>query len=339
MAIIGGLDLHRAQITFDYLDTETGEVRRGRIAPATRTSVQAWLARLPAVRPADFAVEACTGWRFVVEELRAAGVTPHLAETADTAALRGPKRRAKTDRTDAHHLRQLLVGGALPESWIAPDHVLEARMRIRLYKTLVDERTGWQQRIKAALFHQGVPAIKDLMTVDGRGQLEAAVLSPAARELIDVALRAIARIDEELAPLRKELAALAARQPGCRALDALYGVGSVIAVALWAEFGDCRRFRNSRDAIRHSGLDVTVHASDERRAPGHLARQGPPVLRWALVEAAHCAARRTSPDHAHYASIASRAGANRAALTVARKIARRAHHILRSLDDAAMAAA
>lgn len=63
------------------------------------------------------------------------------------------------------------------------------------------------------------------------------------------------------------------------------------------------------------------------------------MLRWALVEAAHCAARQTSPDHAHYASVASRLGANRAALTVARKIARRAHHILRSLDEAAMAAA
>ncbi len=41
MAIVGGLDLHRAQITFDYLDTETGEVRRGRIAPATRCSLRA----------------------------------------------------------------------------------------------------------------------------------------------------------------------------------------------------------------------------------------------------------------------------------------------------------
>lgn len=240
MAIVGGLDLHRAQITFDYLDTETGEVRRGRIAPATRESLRAGLAKLPPVRPADFAVEACTGWRFVVEELRAASVTPHLAETADTAALRGPKRRAKTDRTDAHHLRQLLLGRTLPESWIAPDHVLEARVRIRLYKTLVDERTSWQQRIKAALFHQGVPTIKDLLSAEGRECVTRAELSVAARELIDVALRAIARINEELAPLRRELAVLAARQPGCRALDALYGVGQVIAVAIWAEMGDCR---------------------------------------------------------------------------------------------------
>ena len=36
MPIVGGLDIHRKQITFDYLDTVTGEVRRGQIAPADR---------------------------------------------------------------------------------------------------------------------------------------------------------------------------------------------------------------------------------------------------------------------------------------------------------------
>ena len=36
MPIVGGLDIHRKQITFDYLDTVTGQVRRGQIAPADR---------------------------------------------------------------------------------------------------------------------------------------------------------------------------------------------------------------------------------------------------------------------------------------------------------------
>jgi hypothetical protein len=31
MAIVAGFDVHRAQITFDALDMETGEVVRGRI--------------------------------------------------------------------------------------------------------------------------------------------------------------------------------------------------------------------------------------------------------------------------------------------------------------------
>jgi transposase len=98
MRIVGGLDVHRRQITFDYLDERSGQCRRGRIAPADRMLLRRWLATNATERPAAFAVEACTGWRFVVEELQRAGIEAHLAEPADTAAARGPKRRAKTDR-------------------------------------------------------------------------------------------------------------------------------------------------------------------------------------------------------------------------------------------------
>src|SRR4051812_49905091 len=126
MGIVGGFDIHRRQITFDYLDERSGETRHGRIAPAGRMLLGGWLEKLlaDAGSSAAFAVEGCTGWRFVVEELQRAGVEAHLAEPADTSAARGPKRRAKTDRTDARLLRELLVDGRLPESWIPPAHVL-----------------------------------------------------------------------------------------------------------------------------------------------------------------------------------------------------------------------
>ena len=81
----------------------------------------------------------------------------------------------------------------------------------------------------------------------------------------------------------------------------------------------------------------TVHSSDGKRARGRLSRQGSPLLRWALFEAAQCAARPSSPDHAYYRQVADRLGGNRAALSVARKIARRAHHTLRALGDEAFA--
>src|SRR3954452_19493720 len=107
MRIVGGLDVHRRQITFDYLDEHSGQCRRGRIAPADRMLLRRWLATNATERPAAFAVEGCTGWGVVVEEVRCAGVEAHLVEPADTATARGPKRRAKTDRTDARHLREL----------------------------------------------------------------------------------------------------------------------------------------------------------------------------------------------------------------------------------------
>ena len=36
MSIVGGFDVHRKQITFDYLDTVSGEVERGQILAADR---------------------------------------------------------------------------------------------------------------------------------------------------------------------------------------------------------------------------------------------------------------------------------------------------------------
>jgi hypothetical protein len=89
--------------------------------------------------------------------------------------------------------------------------------------------------------------------------------------------------------------------------------------------------------VRHTGLDITVYSSDGKRTPGKLSRQGSPLLRWELFEAAKCAARSGAPDHAHYRQVADRLGGNRAALSIARKIARRAHHTLRALGDEALA--
>jgi transposase len=338
MSIVGGLDVHRRQITFDYLDEGSGVVRRGRIQ-ADRQVLRRWLATEVIERPARFAVEACTGWRFVIEELAAAGIEAHLAEPADTAAARGPKRRAKTDRLDARHLRELLAQGRLPESWIPPEQVTELRVLLELFKDLRDEHTGWVQRLHATLFHQGAPAAEgDLLSALARRRLEAGTgLSPAAHQQVLTALRVIDRLNAELVALRRQLAAFARRQPGCRALQAHYGVGTITSVAIWAELGDTRRFSASRKAVRHTGLDITVHSSDDKRAAGRLSRQGSPVLRWALFEAAKCAARPGSPDHAYYTQVRDRAGGNRAALSVARKITRWAHHTLRDLGDEAFA--
>jgi transposase len=106
-----------------------------------------------------------------------------------------------------------------------------------------------------------------------------------------------------------------------------------------AELGDARRFSSSREAVRCGGLDITVHASDKRRASGHLSRQGPPVLRWALYEAAQTARRKTSPDYVYYRQAAERLGDSRALLSVMRKLLKRRYHTLRELGDDAVLSA
>jgi len=338
MAIVMGLDQHRAQITAEWIDTDTGEVSRARVAPALRPDVRRFVKRFAGQR-LEVALEATTGWRFVVEELRAIGADVHLAEPAETAARRGNKKRAKTDRADARHLRELLMIGRLPESWIPPEHLLDLRARVRLRHTLVDQRGEWQQRIQAALYHHGFPQRNGLLTAENRTWLEGLPLPESAQQQVAVALVMIDALDAQSAPITRRLRLYARRQPGCRALMKHYGIGELTAVTILAELGDARRFSSSRHAVRYAGLDITVHQSDQRRAAGHLSRQGPPALRWALFEAAQAARRPGSPDRLYYDQAAERLGGNRACLALARKLLKRSFHTLRELGDEGLAPA
>ena len=166
-----------------------------------------------------------------------------------------------------------------------------------------------------------------------------AELSPAGCQYVDTALRRIDELSAEIEPLRTQLISFARAQAACRALQARhYGVGWLCAAIIWAEIGDARRFHSSDQLVRFAGLDVTVYSSDSKRSPGHLSRQGSPELRWALFEAAKCAARRGSPDHGYYCRLAARPGNGKnPTLAVERKLLRRCYHTLRELGDAALA--
>jgi transposase len=163
--------------------------------------------------------------------------------------------------------------GRLPESWIPPEHLLELRAWVRLRHTLVDQRREWQQRIRAVLYHHGVPPRSWLLGAESRAWLAALQLPPAAREQITTARALIDAHDAQLESLDTELRDYAKRQPGCRALMRHYGIGPLTSITTLAELGDARRFNSSREAVRYAGLHITVHQSEARHAPGRFSRR------------------------------------------------------------------
>jgi transposase len=260
MSIVGGLDIHWKQLTFDWVDEPNGTWERGRIAPADREHLAGWLTRFdPATGgPVAFAMEGCTGWRYIAEEMAEAGVVAHLAEPADTSALRGPKRRAKTDKADAKLLRELLAAGRLPECYIPPPQVLEWRALLELYQDLRMQHTVWAQRIQAVCFHQGATAPGQARIVRGdRARLRAIVgeqLSICGRLQVNTALALMDTLAEHLERLRRRLLCTARGVQGARALmHDIYGAGPMCSLALCAWLGGENA---SRRRARRSGLSA-----------------------------------------------------------------------------------
>jgi transposase len=176
----------------------------------------------------------------------------------------------------------------LPECWVPPGHILECRALLELYHDLRAEHTAWVQRIHAVFFHQGAPQLGAGALRTGRGAAAvraaaAACLSPAEQLQVATALDMLACLEGQLGELRRRLVDTARHLTGARVLSArLYGVGPVTALAMTAWLGGAGRFSSSRKAVRFAGLDITVCSFDGKRSPGHLSRQGPAVLRWAV---------------------------------------------------------
>jgi transposase len=329
-----GLDQHRAQITAEWIDTETGEVRGGRVAPADRAGVRAFLERFRG-RGLEVALEATTGWRFVVEERRRIGARVHLAEPAEPAGLRGPKKRAKNDRADARHQRELLMVKRPPESWIPPDHILDLRARVRLRHTLSEQRGEWQQRIRATLYHHGCPQRRALMVGDGRAWLAAQLLPQTAREQVTVALAMIDALDAQMALIEKQLRAYARRQAGCSADGSLRDRGAD---------GD----HDPRRAGRLPAVLLLPAGRSLRRDGHHRARvrsasparpPEPPGAAGAALGAVRGRPGRPPPDQPdrdYYEQAADRLGSNGACLSIARKLLKRSYHTLRELGEEAL---
>jgi hypothetical protein len=101
--MVCGLDLHREQITFDALEIESGEVWRGRVWQPDRERFRRWLCRDVARRsngqPVTMAVEGCTGWRYVVEEITAAGFEAPLGGAGRHPGSAGPQ-ASREDRSE-----------------------------------------------------------------------------------------------------------------------------------------------------------------------------------------------------------------------------------------------
>jgi transposase len=266
---------------------------------------------------AEVVVEATYGWYWVVDMLAANGARVHLA---NPQGLSWGQRRVKNDERDAIDLADMLRLGRLPEAWIAPPAVRELRELVRYRAKLVALRSGLKAQVHAVMAKEGVlPSVGEMFGPTGNAQLDAMPLARNYAVRVESLRDLIGVYDREITMLERAVHAELRAHRGYRAVQALHGVGPIIAAILVAEIGDVSRFGSPAALCSWAGLTPRHRESDTKTVRGPITKQGSKLVRWALIEAV---SRYHGGVHlaVGYRRVAERRGVNKARVAVARKM-------------------
>jgi transposase len=229
-------------------------------------------------------LEATYGWYWAADCLAELGAAVHLAHPLGVRMF--SYRRVKNDERDAADLADLLRMGRLPEAWIAPPPTRELRGWVRHRAKLVGLRSNLKCQVHAVLAGAGVAVpMSDLFGASGRALLAGTRLAPESRARIDSLLRLIENLDFEVELFAKLVAGRLRTDPGYRAIQAIPGVGPILAAVFVAEIGDIDRFARPAQLASWAGLTPKHHESDTTVHRGRITKQGSRLVRWAAVEA------------------------------------------------------
>ena len=227
----------------------------------------------------EVVLEATYEWYWAADVLAEAGAVVHLAHPLGIKGF--AYRRVKNDERDAADLADLLRMGRLPEAWIAPPAVRGLREAVRRRCKLVALRSGLKAQVHAVLAKQGVRvAASDVFGAAGQRLLDAPY---AAR--VDSLRRLIDAFTFEIDVLAQRTAADLHEHRGYQAVQAIPGVGPVLAAVFVAEIGDVTRFARPQQLCSWAGMTPRHRESDTRVHRGRITKQGSPLVRWAAVEA------------------------------------------------------
>ncbi|HET9255055.1 MAG TPA: transposase, partial [Pseudonocardiaceae bacterium] len=176
--------------------------------------------------------------------------------------------------------------GRLPEAWIAPPATRELRELVRHRAKLVALRSNLTCQVHAVLAACGVQVpMTDLFGAGGQGLLERVVLAPAFRARVSSTRRLIETLDFEIELFTSLASGRLRGHPGYTAIQAISGVGPILAAVFVAEIGEVNRFRRAAQLASWAGLTPRHHESDTTVRRGPITKRGCRLVRQAAVEA------------------------------------------------------
>jgi transposase len=274
----------------------------------------------------EVVLEATFGWYWAADVLTEMGARVHLAHPLGN---NWGNRRVKNDERDAADLVDLLRLGRLAEAWIAPPEVREVREMVRYRAKLVRLRAGLKAQVHAVMGKHGVlPARVDMFGLGGTAQLDALELPMGYSMRLESLRDLIAVYDREITGLDRRIANTLVNHRGYRAIQAINGVGPVLAAVFVTEIGDVTRFPSPDRLCSWAGMTPRHRESDTKVRRGSITKQGSRLVRWAAVEAV--SKNHAGGDiHTAYKRIAERRGRKIAKVAAARKLLHLVYYGLR----------
>jgi transposase len=322
--LIIGCDFHPGFQQVAIFDKQTGEISGKRLQHAEEA--RAFYGGLP--EPALVGMQAC-GYTQWFEGLL--GELGHELWLGDAAQIRASVvRRQKTDRRDAEHLLELLLEERFPRLWVPTAAERDVRQLLLHRHHLVRSRTQVKNQLQALALNQGMQKKRQLWTKAGRAELQKLALPAYTAERRDECLQRLDYLDEQIRQLSQKVVAEAEQRDAARLLMTHPGVGPQTALAFVLTIGEVGRFANAKRVASYVGLIPAEYSSGGKQRLGRISKQGSPLLRFLLVEAAQSAARYDATLKRVYVRLCMRRSRGQAKVAVARRLATRLYWMLRS---------